>query len=166
MLAASGSGDEVEYLTGICRVNALMSRYARGIDRGDRAMFESTLCDELEVEFPGWEGSRLMTAQQWADYCFGLVAGFDATQHLFGSSEVDLVPGSNAASCFVYFRALHYFSDRVEDSYEVGGEYIHDLRRSDAGWQIRHWRALVFWERGSSDAFRIARHRAKQTGAQ
>jgi len=111
--------------------------------------------DPVEVAFPGWQSPRTMTPVAWSERCLQLLRGFDASQHFLGNHYVDL-RGPDDAHVVTYLRAMHYLADPETPSYEVGGRYEHQLRRTSEGWKISRWGFQIAWEQGDPGAFRVA----------
>jgi hypothetical protein len=133
----------------------LMVRNALALDELDVPGVEACYADSIDVQFPGWEEPRQFSPSSWAARCLRLTQGFDVTQHFLGQHSVEFT-GADDAHTTTYLRAMHYFADPALTSYEVGGRYLHDLRRIDGTWKIVRWRFRIDWEAGDPGAFRVA----------
>ena len=72
------------------------------------------------------------------------------TQHLLSNFRIDVDGDSAKSRCYV--RAMHAGAgDRSSLSYEVWGEYLDELRCTQAGWRICKRKLLICHEQGTRD---------------
>ncbi len=123
----------------------VLDRYAEALDARRWELLSDVFVPELEFDFGEWVVSsrdEAVTAiRSYLDDC-------GPTQHLLGNYRID-VDGDGARSR-VYVRAFHLGIGQASGkTYEMGGEYRDELRRTPEGWRITRREGVVFWEIGS-----------------
>jgi 3-phenylpropionate/cinnamic acid dioxygenase small subunit len=132
-------------------------RYATGIDRHDWTLYRSIFADQLTADFSSWSGepAASMNADDWVAGVRATLEPFDATQHVLSNFliEVDGVE----ASCTCYMAAHHHLvTGDLREMHSIGGYYVHNLRRTAAGWLIHQLQLNVTWEIGDRALFEQA----------
>lgn len=117
----------------------VMSRYARGIDRRDAALYRACFTDVLDVEMPGASWPAI-TAEKWTEHALGVVSAFESTQHIITNHVVELE--GDDARCTAYVQAQHW---RPESAWLIGGQYRNQLSRVAGEWRIRHLELQFAW---------------------
>ena len=135
---------EVDDRWEICRV---LDGYAEALDRRDWDALESVFTEDLVFDFGEWvTKSRAAAVKSIRSY----LDGCGPTQHLLGNYRIH-IDGDQAESS-VYVRAFHRGTGTAaEKTYEMGGEYRDELRRTPSGWRSFRREGEVFWELGSRD---------------
>ena len=129
------------------QIAAVLDGYAEALDRRDWKALDEVFAPELEFDFGEWVARSRDEAVQTIR---GYLDGCGPTQHLLGNYRIE-VDGDTARSR-VYVRAFHLgVGDARGKTYEMGGEYRDELRRSAAGWRSYRREGEVFWEVGSRD---------------
>ena len=70
----------------------VLSRYARGIDRKDAALYRSCLADPIDVH-AGQYGGEGLRADAWLKEAFEIAETYTTTQHLITNHEVEFPDG-------------------------------------------------------------------------
>ncbi|MCP4239784.1 MAG: nuclear transport factor 2 family protein [Myxococcota bacterium] len=125
----------------------VLDRYAEALDTRCWGLLSAVFVQELEFDFGEWIVSSreeaVATIRSYLDSC-------GPTQHLLGNYRIDI--DGDAARSRVYVRAFHVgVGAAAGKTYEMGGEYRDELRRTPEGWRIHRREGAVFWEVGSRD---------------
>ena len=128
-------------------IAGVLDAYAEALDRRKWALLDEVFAPQVEFDFGEWVArSREEAVASIRSY----LDGCGPTQHLLGNYRID-VEGETARSR-VYVRAFHLgVGDAEGKTYEMGGEYRDELRRTEAGWRSFRREGEVFWELGSRD---------------
>lgn len=126
----------------------VLSRYARGIDRKDAALYRSCLADPIDVH-AGQYGGEGLRADAWLKEAFEIAETYTTTQHLITNHEVEFPDGpkGSEARCRAYLQAQHW---TAEASMLLGGHYDHRLRKEDGAWRIYRIGLEIDWMQESS----------------
>ena len=126
-------------------IAGVLDAYAEALDRRKWALLDEVFAPELEFDFGEWVArSREEAVTSIRSY----LDGCGPTQHLLGNYRID-VEGETARSR-VYVRAFHLgVGDAAGKTYEMGGEYRDELRRTEAGWRIASRRGRLHFEQGN-----------------
>lgn len=117
----------------------VMSRYARGIDRRDEAVYRACFTDAIDVAMGGGL-QEAVDANAWVTSAFGLVGQYEATQHIISNHHVEL--SEDTATCGAEVQAQHW---RPDGYWLIGGRYENQLVRTTDGWRIRHLELTIRW---------------------
>ena len=125
----------------------MLDRYAEALDTRRWELLSEVFVPELEFDFGEWTvASReeaVATIRTYLEDC-------GPTQHLLGNYRIDV--NGDAARSRVYVRAFHVgIGEATGKTYEMGGEYRDELRRTPEGWRSYRREGVVFWELGSRD---------------
>lgn len=128
-------------------ITGVLDRYAEALDARRWELLSEVFVPDLEFDFGEWTVSSreeaVATIRSYLDGC-------GPTQHLLGNYRID-VDGDTARSR-VYVRAFHVgIGAATGKTYEMGGEYRDELRRTPEGWRSHRRQGVVFWELGSRD---------------
>jgi len=129
------------------QITRVIDRYAEALDTRRWALLAEVFAPELEFDFGEWTATSreeaITAIRTYLDDC-------GPTQHLLGNYRID-VDGDSARSR-VYVRAFHVgIGAATGKTYEMGGEYRDELRRTPEGWRSHRREGVVFWELGSRD---------------
>ena len=124
----------------------------RATDAKDWDLFETTLADEIRIDFVGLQPTATLTRQQLRDQSEPSYAKVE-TQHM--STNLDIRVDGDTASSTSYGRARHEYSG--EDNaiapdrafWHIYGRYENSYVRTDAGWQICRIRMEPRWQEGN-----------------
>jgi hypothetical protein len=124
--------------------------WAQGVDTRDWALLTSVLCPEFEWDYgshrPGSAGR--IAAVDWVEHARKRFETMHATQHSMTNPRV-MIEG-NSATCRMYVTAWHVADvDGVQDWCTIGGEYRHELQRTDGRWLISLLRLDRRWTVGN-----------------
>lgn len=120
--------------------------YADAIDRKDwEKLGSQVFTPELDMDFVTWSASTPAEAVErirtFIDRC-------GKTQHLLGSYRIEIE--GDVARARTYVRAFHLGAGDFEgETYEMAGEYLDELRRTDAGWRISARRGRMHFQLGN-----------------
>ena len=128
-------------------IAGVLDRYAEALDTRRWGLLTEVFAPELEFDFGEWtvtsREEAVATIRTYLDGC-------GPTQHLLGNYRIDV--NGDAARSRVYVRAFHVgIGEATGKTYEMGGEYRDELRRTPEGWRSHRRQGLVFWELGSRD---------------
>lgn len=128
-------------------VKALPHRFARGLDRCDRALIESCFHPDGIDDHGIFKGN----AQEFCDWVMVELQKYDASQHIIGTQNVE-VAGSKAV-CESYFIAVHIIPT-PENTKEliVAGRYIDELEKREGEWKLTLRRCVFDWNRMTDSA--------------
>lgn len=158
------SADDLARLVDEAAVRDLVAAYALGLDLGDWDLWRSVFTDEVLIDLTDYEPEpppqRLAVAVHEA-YVRRLFAGFDATQHLLGTTRVVLA--GDSAVVTAHMRAEHWLtSGQGGDRYTMYGTYIDECVRTDAGWRITSVKLTLLREEGNRHLMRLAARRGRE----
>ena len=129
------------------QITELLDRYAEAIDLRRWELLETVFAPDARFDSGEWvvQGRPELVAQIRT-----YIDGCGPTQHLLGNYRVTL--DGDTARSRVYVRAFHACKDRSDPrTYEMGGEYADELRRTPAGWRSVRRSLRVFFELGTRD---------------
>lgn len=125
----------------------LLDRYAEALDTRCWRLLSEVFVPELEFDFGEW---TVTSRTEAVATIRGYLDGCGPTQHLLGNYRIDL--DGDAAHSRVYVRAFHVgIGSAAGKTYEMGGEYRDELRRTREGWRSFRREGIVLWEVGSRD---------------
>jgi hypothetical protein len=117
----------------------VMSRYARGIDRRDVAVYRSCFTDVIDLDMAGRRQDGI-PADAWVEQAFDLVSHYETTQHLISNHVVEI--DRDTAVCRAQLQAQHW---RPDGAWLVGGRYEDRLRHTADGWRIERLSLAITW---------------------
>ena len=125
----------------ICAIQRLLARYARGIDRMDRNLLESTYWPDGIDNHPGYRGTR----DDFIDHTMVLLEKhWDRTTHFLGQSLIEVDGASACAE--TYFYATHIRKGEKSDRFETwSGRYVDRLERRSGEWRIAERHVIIDW---------------------
>ena len=131
-----------------------LSRYARGVDRGDWTLVRSTYHVDAYDEHGDYKGT-IDGLIDWLDHRF---AGVDNSMHFLGNCLIEFA-GSDIALVETYFVSRRLrppvgderktAGSRDAICRETWGRYVDRFERRDGGWRVAH-RAVVVEASSSS----------------
>lgn len=129
------------------KITRVLDRYAEALDTRRWELLSAVFVPELEFDFGEWTATSreeaVATIRTYLEDC-------GPTQHLLGNYRIDV--NGDTASSSVYVRAFHLgVGAAIGKTYEMGGEYRDELRRTAEGWRSYRRQGVVFWEQGSRD---------------
>ena len=123
-------------------VKAIPHRFARGLDRVDRALIESCFHPDGVDD----HGFYKAGAKDFCDWVMEQLEKFDASQHVIGTQNVE-VTGDKAA-CESYFVAIHLMpSPDGPKELTVAGRYLDQMEKHEGEWKIKLRRCVFDWNR-------------------
>jgi hypothetical protein len=154
--------NELQQLSARADIGDLLAQYASGLDLVDREMFESCHTDPVDIDFGSFDSTcvKMMTAAEWADWCWDHIQGLDSTQHIMANYRVTF-GGEAEATVIAYLQAVHYIRD--VGAYTAGGYYTNRVVRTPGGWRFARVRFTLTWESGDRGIFDIGRQRPVAT---
>jgi hypothetical protein len=130
---------DIDELSDRAEILDCMHRYARGMDRLDRALARSAYHDDAVDDHIGYSGG----VDGFFDWAFEYHAGQVRHQHYIGNHSVEL--SGDVAHAETYYTFIG--TERAADAplTVFGGRYVDRLERRDGRWAITVRRCLVEW---------------------
>lgn len=129
------------------KIARVLDRYADALDTRRWELLSEVFVPEVEFDFGEW---TVASREEAVSIIRGYLEGCGPTQHLLGNYRIDV--NGDAARSRVYVRAFHVgIGEATGKTYEMGGEYRDELRRTPEGWRSHRREGVVFWELGSRD---------------
>lgn len=128
-------------------ITDLITRYTRAIDTSDWDGIDTVFTDDATLDYTSAGGPA--TTRDDAKTFIRNLEGFTRWQHLIGQIEITF-EGSDIARATAYFTnpMISTNADGTEKSWEVGGYYHHELRRTPDGWRSVRMVDEMVWNRG------------------
>lgn len=125
-------------------IRDVLSRYARGVDRGDGPMLKSCYHPDAIEEHGGrYTGN----AHEYVDGAIPRILRMDAMQHMLGNSHFDFVTDDLAyVETYLVTLARVAVDGGTLDTF-TGGRLIDRFERRDGSWRIAHRRTIFDWNR-------------------
>lgn len=117
-----------------------MARYARGVDRMDRALIEGAYWEDGYDRHAHFQGSP----REFADWVLGLVVSDESTSHLLGQSLIRF-EGDRAGVETYYFARHLGRRDGRDVIMEATGRYADVFEERAGEWRILEREVLVDW---------------------
>jgi hypothetical protein len=132
--------DRLEALSDRAEILDCVHRYARGMDRLDRAMVRSAYHDDAVDDHVGFVGR----VDDFLDWAFAYHAGQIRHQHYVTNHTIEL--DGDRAHAETYY--LFIGTDRHPEAplFVTGGRYIDRFERRDGRWAIAARVCLVEWQ--------------------
>jgi hypothetical protein len=121
-------------------LQAVMVRYAAGVDERDHALYRSCFADDVQAVGFGKQGFD--GAEAWTAYVWKALDKYSVTQHMLGPSLIEV--DGDAAHVRTDLQARHTFEPGVHkdesiSGFTLWGTYQTDMARIDGRWKItRH----------------------------
>ena len=121
-------------------------RYARALDTKDWALLDEVFLPDATAEL----GSRTLLEgiEAIRRRIRTALEALDASQHLVGNHEVDVVADTATHRCYVQAQHVRRAAPGGPN-YIVAGIYEDRLMRTAAGWRIAHRTLSVMWTEGN-----------------
>ena len=139
---ADDNSAKLEALLDREEVKSIPHRFARGLDRCDRALIESCFHPDGIDDHGFFKGN----AEEFCDWVMEELKKYQASQHIIATQNVE-VTGSKAV-CESYFIAMHIVAN-PEGNKEivVAGRYLDSMEKRDGTWAITLRRCVFDWNR-------------------
>lgn len=136
------SEQQVTALLDRVAIEALMARYARGVDRIDISLIKSTFWPGAVDEHGTWNGP----ADEFADYLNTSLRAFEASQHHLGQLHVEFYDNGTKADVETYFIASHVMKQELGGAFFVlAGRYLDQMEKRDGEWKVSYRRLVRDW---------------------
>jgi SnoaL-like domain len=122
--------DQVQRLTDRAEIYDCMQRYARGIDRQDRALLRSAYHDGAIDDHVGFVGE----VDEFIDWAFGYHSNQIRYQHYLLNHTADI--DGDEAHAETYYLFVGTDREPANHITTSGGRYIDRLQRRDGRWAI------------------------------
>lgn len=123
-------------------IRDVLAAYCRGIDRRDRALVAECFHPEATDD----HGTGARPVGEFLDWCFSLLAGYDATFHFLGQSTFDF-RSERQAWVETYGIASHRRAGGPDHRNLVTGFRYVDTFVERGGWRIADRLAVTDWSR-------------------
>lgn len=123
-------------------VKAVPHRFARGLDRVDRALIESCFHPDGVDD----HGFFKAGANEFCDWVMEQLKKFDTSQHIIATQNVEV--NGETAACESYFIAIHLMTtpDGPKEL-TVAGRYLDQMEKHQDEWKIKLRRCVFDWNR-------------------
>ena len=125
--------NSVQYVADRIALMDVMSKYAKGVDERDLALYRSVFADDVEVI--GFGAETIRGGDAWTAFVAKALEAYGATQHMLGP-QLATVEG-DSAQCRTDVQALHYLKDRPDTTLTLWATYETDMKRIDGAWKIK-----------------------------
>jgi SnoaL-like domain len=133
----------------------------QAVDDLDWPAARGCLADEVRTDYSELFGgeAETLSADELVRRWQGLLPGFDATQHLIGTTLAEEDEGRLTVRTHV--RAYHHVAGAEGGAiWGVHGHYVVPFERSPAGWKIAGITLRLFYQEGNTDLPALAGERA------
>jgi ketosteroid isomerase-like protein len=129
----------IEDLVAESEIRAVLARYCRGVDRGDRDLILSVYHDDAHDDHGNYNGDAIGFAEQ-------IITKFDAApeigQHHVTNILIDL--DGDIARVESYFLAINPGMPETGYGHDlVAGRYLDTFTRKNGEWRIQHRRVVM-----------------------
>lgn len=141
MISHSIDSGELRQLADQLEISALLTRYARGVDRKDWELYRSVFTEDAHIDYTsaGAIAGRRDEVIEW------LAAGFAAipwTMHYITNIDAQ-IDGDTATVRAMFYNPMQL--PGMPDQSACGGYYHHELVRTPDGWRSRSLREENLW---------------------
>ena len=146
-----GARHSLEELSDQREIEALMHRYATGIDTADYDLVGSIFAPGGTIDYQSIGGPAGAWEPDLKEWSRASLSAFPVRQHYITNTEVTYAPDRDAASSVSYWRSVMGFarSDGSLHLFESGGRYLDDLVRTGDGWRITRRVTAQVWMLGT-----------------
>lgn len=131
---------ELQFLKDESAIRNIIHRFARGLDRCDRAIISSCFHDNATDDHGMFKG----TAVEFCDWVMIELAKFERTQHHI--SNILVLTDGDTARSESYFLAYRSTSDSGGATSSIAaGRYLDSFERRKGDWKIAHRQAIYDW---------------------
>ncbi|BDM81183.1 nuclear transport factor 2 family protein [Acaryochloris marina] len=151
----------------ITSITTPIVRMIHAIDQLDWPAVRYEFADTVDIDYTSLTGGEPETipADKLMERWQGLLPGFQATQHLLGSFQVEVE--DKAAAIETHVRAYHYIDDAPDsDVWMVAGHYQFQMALQGGRWVIAAIKLVVFYQEGNFELPTLAQTRAIETPRQ
>ncbi len=126
-------------------IQGVLSRYVRGVDRGDAAQLKSCYhADATEEHAGNFTGN----AHEYVDGAIPRILKMDMMQHLLGSSHIDFADDGLVAWVETnVWTFLRMDVDGTTTDTITGGRLMDRFEYRDGRWKIAHRKTILDWNR-------------------
>jgi hypothetical protein len=129
----------LDYLLDRRKIDDLLARYTRGVDRLDRELLASVYHPDALDDHGCFVGAR----DEFIDYVMEMHSTHHhSTMHFAGSTTVDIDGDTAHAETYYLFCSMNKAGQPFTF---VGGRYFDRLEKLDGEWLIRHRKCLTDW---------------------
>ena len=136
--------EQVQALTDRAEILDCLTRYARGMDRMDRALARSAYHDDAIDDHVGFVGP----VDEFLDWAFEYHGGQVRHQHYLTNHSVDIE--GDVAHAETYYLFLGTDRDEQAPLTITGGRYLDRFERREGRWAIAARMCLVEWQTESA----------------
>lgn len=146
-----GARHTLEALSDHREIEALMHRYATGIDTADYQLVGTIFASGGTIDYQSIGGPVGAWDPDVREWSMQSLAAFPVRQHYITNTEVVYADGRDAASSVSYWRSVMGFAkaDGSIHLFESGGRYLDELVRTPDGWRIVHRVTAQEWMIGT-----------------
>ena len=140
---AAVTADQLADMYAKHQIREVLTRYARGVDRGDANLMSSCYHpDAIEEHGGNYTGNALAYVQQ----AVPRILQMGPMQHLLGTSHIDLRDDVAIVETYVW-TFVRFRRDGGDWDTFTGGRLLDRFERRDGEWRIAHRRTIFDWNR-------------------
>jgi len=143
--------DAAQALVDQREIEALMHRYATGIDTADHDLVSTIFAPGGTIDYRSIGGPAGVWEPDLREWSEVALAAFPVRQHYITNTVVTYGAHGTTAASVSYWRSIMGFakSDGTTHLFESGGRYLDDLVRTDDGWRVTHRHTAQEWMLGT-----------------
>ncbi len=144
---------DLQQISDRLEIEALLTRYTRAIDNSEWDLLDDVFCPDAQIDYTATGGIAAPYGEVKA-WLAEMLPIFPRRMHTLGQvdSQVESHSDGDTASVTAYFHNPMVLPqpggpDEMEQLWEFGGFYHHDLVRTDDGWRSRRLVEELVWQR-------------------
>ena len=113
-------------------IEALLTSYAKAVDRGDWTLYRSVFTDDAAIDYSS-VGGNVGGVEEIADWLAETLPIFAKSMHLIANIDIAFDDSGDTAKVEAMFHNPMLIAG--DGSFMTGGWYHHDLVRTENGWK-------------------------------
>jgi hypothetical protein len=136
--------DPIEILTAERAIQAVLTQYARGVDRCDESLLRDCYWPDATDDHGDYKGS----GHGFASWVVALLSKvFSSTQHAISNTRIECTLADDLARVESYVVARHVTRSDPPELVEAGARYLDRFSRRDGRWRIARRVCVIDWSR-------------------